>query len=346
MKVSKAKAADNRDAIIQAAASQIRSRGFDQLNVSDVARAAGLTHGALYSHFQSKDALTAEATRRAFDESLRDFTGLSQLELVHRYLSTQHRDNPEEGCPTAALVSEVRRQPAELQAAFRIGIDRSVTLMGESLEAVGAEHDHDRAVFMFAAMVGGLALSRAVRNIDEPASANILRAIRDQIRLLTSMPSNPPHAPSPDMGHTPHGCLADNLRSANRAIARYYGKYLRDAEVGPIQFTVLMHLYDLGEVSMTKLAREMETDRTTMARNISVLERNGHVVILGSGDRRARKVSLTDKGLAAFKYAFPLWQEAQKDLRHLLGQDLWINLTKQMRMLAAIEPKASKRATR
>ena len=347
MKVSKARAADNRDAIIEAASAQLRGRGFDQMNVGEVARAAGLTHGALYSHFPSKDVLTAEATKRAFDECLREFAGLTQSEFVHRYLSTQHRDNPEEGCPAAALVSEVRWQPADTRAAFRNGVDRFVSLAGESLEAVGAEHDHDRAVLMFAAMVGGLALSRAVRDIDEPASGDILRAVRDQLRLLTSMQANPPQAPSlENMRHTPHVCFAENLRSANRAIARYYGEYLRDAEVGPIQFMMLMRLHDLGEVPMTRLAREMETDRTTMARNVRVLERTGHVAVAGSGDRRARKVRLTDTGLAALKRGFPLWQEAQKDLRHLLGRDVWANLTKQMRRLAAVKPPASKRGRR
>jgi len=54
----------------------------------------------------------------------------------------------------------------------------------ESLEAVGAKHGHDRAVLMFAAMVGGLALSRAIRNVDASGSADILRAVRNQLGLL------------------------------------------------------------------------------------------------------------------------------------------------------------------
>jgi TetR/AcrR family transcriptional repressor of nem operon len=168
---------------------QIRGRGFDQTSVAEVARAAGLTHGALYSHFPSKDALTAEATKRAFDDCLRDFDGSNASEFLRRYLSTQHRDNPEEGCPTAALVSEVSRQPVKSQTAFRSGVDRFVAPASESLEASGAEHDHDRAVLMFAAMVGGLALSRAIRNVDEPASADILRAVSNQLRHLLSVPA-------------------------------------------------------------------------------------------------------------------------------------------------------------
>jgi hypothetical protein len=61
---------------------------------------------------------------------------------------------------------------AMLQAAFRGGVDRFVALTGESLEAVGAEHGHDRAVLMFAAMVGGLALSRAIRDVNVSGSAD------------------------------------------------------------------------------------------------------------------------------------------------------------------------------
>jgi TetR/AcrR family transcriptional repressor of nem operon len=181
MKVSKSKAADNRDAILQAAANQMRGRGLDQTSIADVARASGLTHGALYNHFGSKEALTTEAMECAFAQCLREFTGLSAPQFLKRYLSTEHRDHPEQGCPAGALVSEIPRQPAELQSAFRGGVDRFVALAGKSLEAVGAEHGHDRAVFMFAAMVGGLALSRALRDVDGSGSADILRAVKKQL---------------------------------------------------------------------------------------------------------------------------------------------------------------------
>jgi TetR/AcrR family transcriptional repressor of nem operon len=344
MKVSKTTASDNRNAIVEAASAQIRGRGFDQTSVAEVARAAGLTHGALYSHFQSKDVLTAEATKRAFEERACTWTGRTASEVLDEYLSTEHRDNPEQGCPTAALVSEMPRQPAGLQAAFRNGVDRVLALAGESLEAAGAEHGHDRAVLMFAAMVGGLAVSRAIRNVDEPSSAGILRAVGDQLRLLLHVRDERPHLPSrKDIPDTRHICFAKNLRSANRAIDKYYANYLRDTGLGPAQFTVLMHLHDLGEASVTKLAREMETGRTAMARNIRVLEQSGHVEMAGGEGRRARKIRMTGKGVAAFKRALPLWREAQRDLQHLLGQDLWADLTGTMRRLAAIEPPASGR---
>ena len=107
-------------------------------------------------------------------------------QLLKKYLSTEHRDNPEMGCPAAALVSEISRQPEELQTEFRGGVDRFVALTGDSLEAVAAEHGHDRAVLMYAAMVGGLALSRAIQDVDASGSADILRAVKKQLGLLAS----------------------------------------------------------------------------------------------------------------------------------------------------------------
>jgi TetR/AcrR family transcriptional regulator, transcriptional repressor for nem operon len=83
-------------------------------------------------------------------------------------------------------VSEIPRQPVELRSALRDGVDRFVALAGESLEAAGAEHGHDRAVFMFAAMIGGLALSCAIRDVDHSGSADILRAVKKQVGLLVN----------------------------------------------------------------------------------------------------------------------------------------------------------------
>src|SRR5258708_33718584 len=100
----------------------------------------------------SKDALAMEAMECAFADRLRDFTGLSAPQFLKRYLSTEHRDNPEVGCPAAALVSEIARQPAELQGAFRGGVEPFSAPTGERLEPGAPAHGHGRAVLMLAAM--------------------------------------------------------------------------------------------------------------------------------------------------------------------------------------------------
>jgi TetR/AcrR family transcriptional regulator, transcriptional repressor for nem operon len=186
MKVSKQQAADNRDAIVQVAAAQIRERGFSQMSVAEVAKAAGLTHGALYSHFVSKEALQAAAIERAFKDCVAEFSGLTSEQFLGQYLSTQHRDNIGYGCPTAALISEVRWQSEEAQTAFYDGFTRFAALTGDSLGSGHSYGKQDLTMLAFAAMAGGLAISRAIRAVDEAASDAILSALAGQLREVMS----------------------------------------------------------------------------------------------------------------------------------------------------------------
>ncbi|MDE2319875.1 MAG: TetR/AcrR family transcriptional regulator [Rhodospirillales bacterium] len=182
MKVSKLQASDNRDAIVKAAAAQLREHGFDQMSVTAVAQAAGLTHGALYSHFKSKDALKAAATERAFTDCIESFSNLTLAEFFNRYLSATHREHPEQGCPGAALVSEVPWQPTLSKQAFRDGIEQFVALTRRGLGAADDDNAAERSIFVFAAMVGGLALSRAIRDVDQAGSDSILTAVSSELK--------------------------------------------------------------------------------------------------------------------------------------------------------------------
>lgn len=174
MKVTKARASENRDAIEKAAAALVRERGFDQMSVAAVAAAAGLTHGALYSHYKSKEALAEAATKRAFEDTVRGLEGLSPAEFVERYLSPLHRDHPELGCPNAALASEVWRQPAGTRQVFRDGVQRYIELVGSILSSGGDERGKAKAVTVLAAMVGAMTLSRAMADVDPAFSSEIL----------------------------------------------------------------------------------------------------------------------------------------------------------------------------
>jgi TetR/AcrR family transcriptional repressor of nem operon len=181
MKVTKARASENRDAIEKAAAALVRARGFDQMSVAEVAATAGLTHGALYSHYGSKEALAEAATKRAFEDTVQGLTGLAPTEFVQRYLSPLHRDHPEVGCPNAALASEAWRQPAGTRQAFRDGIERYIELVGATLSSSGEEHSKAKAVTTLAAMVGAMALSRAIGDIDPSFSSEILSDVAAQL---------------------------------------------------------------------------------------------------------------------------------------------------------------------
>src|SRR5690349_8991117 len=118
MKVSREQAAENRERVIDIASRIFRERGFQGIGVADIMKAAGLTHGAFYGQFASKEDLMEKATMRAFDgaEALwaklaRDAPDDPVGAIAAQYLSTQHRDHPELGCVVASLGPELARQP-------------------------------------------------------------------------------------------------------------------------------------------------------------------------------------------------------------------------------------------
>lgn len=133
-----------------------------------------------------------------------------------------------------------------------------------------------------------------------------------------------------------HVCFAEQLRSANRAITKLYTEHLGDADIGIAQLSLLIRLYYFGEITLSRLAQNLETDRTTLTRNVQILERSGHLEIVGGQDRRQRKVRLTDRGFESLKATIPLWLKAQEALLLQLGDSRWEELFKGMRMLAKL----------
>ncbi len=165
MKVTKAKATENRAALVQAAGSLFRERGINGVGVAEISKKAGLTHGALYAQFPSKEALAAEAFAAAFKRGFermtadRDGRPATLTDYLDYYLSFDHRDNVATSCAMSACVSEVARQDKVL-------CDR-VT-----------EENRQRALAMMAAMIGGVAASRAIAKADPKLSNQLLRAVR------------------------------------------------------------------------------------------------------------------------------------------------------------------------
>jgi TetR/AcrR family transcriptional repressor of nem operon len=98
--------------IVREASRLFRERGFEDVTVAEVMKAAGLTHGAFYNHFDSKEALMAAAVEYAMQRTLHGVKGSfksvgGRRAYLDRYLSTKHRDTPEAGCAMAALSSEI-----------------------------------------------------------------------------------------------------------------------------------------------------------------------------------------------------------------------------------------------
>lgn len=103
-------------------------------------------------------------------------------------------------------------------------------------------------------------------------------------------------------------------------MTQLYDERLRQAGLRATQFTLLMALRSLGEMTLSGLAERAVMDRTTLTRNLKLLERRGLVSVRTGEDRRERRVSLTAKGEQALAEAFPLWDEAQAEMVDGLGE--------------------------
>jgi TetR/AcrR family transcriptional repressor of nem operon len=164
MKVSREKAAEHHQAVIEAAAISFREDGFDGVNVSDIMQKAGLTHGAFYGHFRSKSALAAAACRYAFDERLDGWADdVSLTDYLDRYVSPFHRDRRGRGCPMAAFASDISRQHKAVQKEYEAGVSKYLERIASRLSKNGAQKatPSPEATALLAAMVGSIVLARS-----------------------------------------------------------------------------------------------------------------------------------------------------------------------------------------
>ena len=170
MRVSKEQAAENRARILAETARMIREAGIGGVGVDALTRAAGLTHGSLYSQFGSKERLVAEALAQALensgDKTRKELAaGGSLATVVARYLSPSHRDAPGGGCALAAIGPEAARQGGVVRQAFTRGVRGFAARLAPVVPSRRGEPPEDAALATVAALVGALILARAV---DDP----------------------------------------------------------------------------------------------------------------------------------------------------------------------------------
>ncbi len=183
MRVSRTQAEENRETVINVASRLFREHGFDGIGLKDLMKGAGLTQGAFYKQFASKDDLAAQASRRAIRErhpadgqpraaaNPQDPLGA----VIAFYLSMGHRGERMDGCPVVALGSDAARQGADVKASFEAGIKgtprdaRSFGWQGRAARSPGG-----KAMAILSTMVGALLLSRVVN--DERLSKRFLQA--------------------------------------------------------------------------------------------------------------------------------------------------------------------------
>jgi len=208
MRVSKAQAAENRQQILTAAARLFRQRGVSATGVDAIAEDAGLTHGAVYSQFGSKEVIAAEAIRLALERGSHLWQRIAKRKgskrafpaIVAQYLSRAHRDDAGRGCVIAALGGEVARQPETVRDALTAELEHAVEFLAElmppdepprrgpgergrsirnSALKLKSSRRYDDALMAFASMAGALILARAVS--DQAMSDRILKTTAKRI---------------------------------------------------------------------------------------------------------------------------------------------------------------------
>jgi TetR/AcrR family transcriptional regulator, transcriptional repressor for nem operon len=187
MRVSRIQAEENRQAVINVASRLFRERGFDGIGLKDLMEGAGLTQGAFYKQFASKEDLAAQASRRALESATRRWSATAAADpkdplgaVIAFYLSMEHREEKMDGCPIVALGSDAARQGISVRASFEAGIKAHLEFLGRLISATDGEKPNSKAMAILSTMVGAVTLSRAVNDPD--LAQAFLDAAVEQVR--------------------------------------------------------------------------------------------------------------------------------------------------------------------
>jgi TetR/AcrR family transcriptional regulator, transcriptional repressor for nem operon len=210
--VSREQAAENRRAIVAAAARLFRERGVEAVGLSELMKHAGFTQGGFYNHFESKADLVAEVLASAITEGIAEFAKLARAPVdesttalrryINWYLSQAHRDDIDHGCPVTGFAGDAPRLGAGAQSHFAGGLDDLITilagLIAESGSLAGAGERRtlrERAISLFCEMLGALVLSRSVAQAAPALSNEILENVHRHVRASVDERSSPPPKP-------------------------------------------------------------------------------------------------------------------------------------------------------
>jgi len=121
-------------------------------------------------------------------------------------------------------------------------------------------------------------------------------------------------------------CTCGELRKAARAVTMLYDNAVKSSGLQSTQFGLLQVISKTDSIRISDLAAKMGTDRTTLTRNLAILEREGFIKISEGTDHRTRNVSATHKGREAIVRAIPLWNEVQYKVKQKMGESSWQGL--------------------
>ncbi|MBN3764101.1 TetR/AcrR family transcriptional regulator [Burkholderia sp. Ac-20365] len=190
MRKSRVETADTRRRIVEVAAREFRANGIQATGLADLMSEAGLSHGGFYRHFDSKDQLVAQACEEGLTAIIgRLETAANECEgkdgfkaIVDAYVSPSHRDAPEDGCPLAAMGSELARADEQTRAAASRGFAGLVDVLAKRSGRRRHEAARSEAVFALSAMIGAITMARIVEDPD--AAASILQDVRQHLKAL------------------------------------------------------------------------------------------------------------------------------------------------------------------
>lgn len=185
MRISKAEAERNRARLVDAAAKILREQGIEGVGVDALAKAAGVTHGGVYSHFKSKDDLAAAAVERALQVSAGEWREFVEAEggahalarMIRSYVSRHHRDHPGTGCSITSLGAEAGRGGKKLRDTFAHGVTELISEMQKANPASTGAQARERAIVNVATMIGAIVMARA-SVADMELSDEILKLVR------------------------------------------------------------------------------------------------------------------------------------------------------------------------
>lgn len=157
--------------MIETAGRRFKADGIDGSGIATLVADAGLTNGAFYGHFASKDDLVASVVARQLEDQVATINSLpagleSVASFLRYYLSPEHRDDFAGGCPSAALLDEIARSGVEVKEAYTGGALSMIAAISRHLSAHDPEHAQERAIGLFTLLIGALQTARAVTDPD------------------------------------------------------------------------------------------------------------------------------------------------------------------------------------
>jgi TetR/AcrR family transcriptional repressor of nem operon len=181
VRISKQKAAENRDRVVASAARLFRERGFDGVSVAELMASAGLTHGGFYNHFEAKAEVQAAALAHIFEASVARIKAVAAepdgerarafADYCASYVSPRARDAHAAACPMVAFAADVSRQADAVRSVYAEGLRAYLVAF-----AAAGETERADAIRRFASLVGALTLARSVAASDPDLSDEILAA--------------------------------------------------------------------------------------------------------------------------------------------------------------------------